>query len=328
MPRLLTTVPHEFAALTPKRLAWWRERADVVNRRDHSKLGYVLAVVRASRSYDSLLLDGSIGARELYSDLLIAAAARQPPRVVISDATWKRGGLLDRTVMGAGLRLLDSRRTIYCVLSSEEGESFPQTWGVDRDRVVFTPFCYTLTEEELAAPTSLDGGVFAGGDSMRDYATLLEAATGVRSSVTIASTALAASDAPANVDVKGVEHARFNQLLRAASVVVVPLLLTGRSAGQQTYLNAMAIGKLVVVTDAPGVRDYVEDRVTGLVVPPRDPRAMTQAIEWALDPANAAEADAMRARAKEAARERFSPDRYFERIADVALGRCGSGPAP
>jgi len=321
MARLLTTVPHEFAALTPSRLTWWRERADVVNRRDYSKLGYVLAVIRASSHYDAVLLDGSIGARELYSDLLIAGAIRhRARRIVISDATWKRGRPLDRAAMTAGLRAVDSPRTVYCVLSSEELETFPRMWPVDPARVVFTPFCYTFTDQELAAPTSTDGGVFAGGDSLRDYRPLLEAAAALPTHVTIASATLVARDAPPNVTVHSVGHAEFNRLLRSASVVVVPLRGAERSAGQQTYLNAMAIGKLVVVTDAPGVRDYVDDGVTGLVIPPRDPHALASALSWALDTRNVAKAAAIRACARETARTRFSPDGYFQRVADVALG--------
>jgi hypothetical protein len=320
MASLLTTVPHEFAALTPERLDWWRERATVVNRRDHSRAGYVGRVVRAAAEHDAILLDGSIGARELYSDLVIAGLIRRRARrIVISDATWKRGGTVDRALMGLGVRWIDSPHTIYCVLSSEELETFPRSWGVDPDRVRFTPFCFTLTEEELAMPTSEDGGVFAGGDSMRDYGPLLDVAEGLPERVTIASASLEERSRP-NTTVSRVSHEQFNSLLRAASVVVVPLLAAERSAGQQTYLNAMALGKLVVVTDAPGVRDHVEDGVTGLVVAGGDPRALADALRWALDPGNAADAQAIRVAARAAARERYSPDAYFRRIADVATG--------
>jgi glycosyltransferase involved in cell wall biosynthesis len=317
---LLTTVPHEFAALTPSRLRWWREHADVVNRRDYSKAGYVAAVVRAAGRYDAVLLDGSVGAGELYSDLLIAGAIRRrTKRIVISDATWKRGRFLDRAAMGAGLRFVDSPRTIYCVLSSAELVTFPRAWSVDPSRVVFTPFCYTLTDDELDAPTSDDDYVFAGGDSMRDYGPLLEAAPTLRARVTIASATLEGVSTPTNVTARPVPPAEFSRLLRSASVVVVPLRSAERSAGQQTYLNAMAFGKLVVVTDAPGVRDHVEDRVTGLVTAPGDARALAEALDWALDTRNGAAVGAIRARAREVARTQFSPDAYFERIARVAL---------
>jgi glycosyltransferase involved in cell wall biosynthesis len=79
----------------------------------------------------------------------------------------------------------------------------------------------------------------------------------------------------------------------------------------------MAVGKLVVVTDGPGVRDYVEDCVTGLVVPPADASALADALSWCLDSVHADEHRAMRARARETALRRFSPDAYFERLREV-----------
>ena len=72
----------------------------------------------------------------------------------------------------------------------------------------------------------------------------------------------------ANVKTGFLPPSEHDARVRAAAVVVVPLLAgTDRSAGQQTYLNAMGLGKPVVVTDAPGVRDYVIDGETGLIVP-------------------------------------------------------------
>ena len=80
----------------------------------------------------------------------------------------------------------------------------------------------------------------------------------------------------------------------------------------------MVLGKVVVATDAPGVRDYVDDGDTGVVVPPGDADALAAAVSWALDPANLADVERMRARARTAARDRFSPMCHFEALLDVA----------
>ena len=85
--------------------------------------------------------------------------------------------------------------------------------------------------------------------------------------MTIASRA-APARAPANVTIGELDPRRYEERFRSASIVVVALApRRDRSAGQQTYLNAMVLGKPVVVTDALGVREYVEDRRTGLIVP-------------------------------------------------------------
>ena len=93
---------------------------------------------RRARDYDALLLDGSVGTSQLYSDLIVAAAARGPA-VGISDASWKRGSWWgDRLAGGVAIRVVDSPHVVYCVLSSAELELFPRTWRVDPRRVVFT----------------------------------------------------------------------------------------------------------------------------------------------------------------------------------------------
>jgi len=51
------------------------------------------------------------------------------------------------------------------------------------------------------------------------------------------------------------------------------------------YLEAMAAGKPVVGTDVDGASEAVEDGVTGILVPPRDPMALSDAIlQVAADP--------------------------------------------
>lgn len=51
-----------------------------------------------------------------------------------------------------------------------------------------------------------------------------------------------------------------------------------RSAGHQTFLNAMTTGKAVIVTDPKRARDFIEYGVDGVLVPPGDPVALRAAI--------------------------------------------------
>jgi glycosyltransferase involved in cell wall biosynthesis len=228
--------------------------------------------------------------------------------------------LLERAASRIGLRAMEGPDVFYCVLSSAERELFPRTWRVDSRRVFFTPYHHTLRADELAQPAPDGYGVFAGGDSMRDYGPLIEAAQGVPADVTLATrdpSILRYPQLPPNVRAGPVPPGRFLEAMRAARVVVVPLIDGERSAGQQTYLNAMAMGKIVVATDTPGVRDYVTHGTTGLVVPPGDAVAMADALRWALEPANEAEAREMRARARDVVRDEFTPDRYVARVLGV-----------
>ena len=314
---------------TVSTLDWWRRprwtsRVEIV-RRDGSIVAALRRLLGAAVAADAVVLDGATGGAVRAVDLGAAAAlARQRtgPAVVVADATWSVGeGALDRLICRLGIAAIDGPRVSYCVLTSAEREIFPRTWGVAPERVHFTPFYYTAGDEDLEAPTSEHGGVFAGGDSLRDYRPLLVAARHLRVPMTLA-TRCVAPDAkaalPACVRIGFVPHAEYMRRMREAAVVVVPLAPRwDRGAGQQTYLNAMALGKLVIVPDVMGVRDYVDDGRTGLVVPARDGAALEGAIRWALDRAHRGTVRAIGARAREDVRERFSPERYVDAVLDV-----------
>ena len=317
---ILTTVPADIPALGEELAARPMAGLEILDRRAMSTRELIGRVLGADGKVDVLLLNGSGRIDQLAAALLWRRRSRTA--VVISDSTWKAGSSgPDRLANRLGLRAIDSPRVFYCVLSSAERDAFPRTWGVDPRRVHYTPFCYTHTRGDLAESAASDGSVFAGGDSMRDYAPLVEAAASIPARVILATTTASrpAGGYPANVEAGPIPHDTFVRLLRQAAVVVVPLSAgTERSAGQQTYLNAMVLGKVVVATDAPGVRDYVDDGDTGVVVPPGDADALAAAVSWALDPANLADVERMRARARTAARDRFSPMCHFEALLDVA----------
>ena len=62
--------------------------------------------------------------------------------------------------------------------------------------------------------------------------------------------------------------------LAACSVFVLP---SYREGTPKSTLEALATGRPVVTTDAPGCRETVEDGMNGLLVPPRDARALADA---------------------------------------------------
>ncbi len=64
--------------------------------------------------------------------------------------------------------------------------------------------------------------------------------------------------------------------IAAASVYVLP---SYREGTPRTVLEAMAMGRPVVTTDAPGCRETVRDGVNGYLVPVRDAGALARAME-------------------------------------------------
>jgi len=77
-----------------------------------------------------------------------------------------------------------------------------------------------------------------------------------------------------------VDRAELVRLNRLALFVV----LASRSEGLPlTIIEAFATGRTAVATDVGGMKEVIEDGVTGLLVPPVDPRALAQKICWLLE---------------------------------------------
>jgi hypothetical protein len=316
----------------------------VVDRRQLGVLRTLSILVRSVEPGDAVLLNGALGMADRYVDQLIGLALRYlRPRValVLADATWaprsipgeSRHPLLARLAESWGkllVRLLDGPRTHFCFLARSECADVVAEAGLDPARVHFTPFCTTISAgkqlerlQELALQP-LDY-VFSGGNASRDYPLLVKAVTGLDVRVRIATTRPLGAVPPPNVEAAPVSPREFLDLLARSRAVVLPLsTATRRSGGQQTYLNAMLLRKPVVVTDAPGVRDYLTDGVDALVVP-AEQAAIRAALEWLFDPANAEAVRAMAERSWQLARGMDEPS-YNRLLIELARG-AARGPS-
>jgi len=104
--------------------------------------------------------------------------------------------------------------------------------------------------------------------------------------------------------------------LRATSLLVLPSFM---ESCPYSLIEAMALGKPIVASSVPGVREMVSDGVSALLVPPGEPGSLSSAINRLLED----EVMALRlgATAADVARERFTSSRmcsetlqYFERV--------------
>ena len=113
-------------------------------------------------------------------------------------------------------------------------------------------------------------------------------------------------------DVPRLAHHEVAQLFLDADVVALPYV----EASQSGVLNvAAAFGKPVVVTDVGELRATVEPNGLGLVVPPRDPQALAEALErLAAEPRLAA---ALGARARAWAEGPNAPEAVGREAADL-----------
>lgn len=213
-------------------------------------------------------------------------------------------------------------RTHFCFLAREECDLAIQEAAISESHVHFTPFFTTISPDQFdvdalkAMAAQPEGYVFSGGNASRDYPLLRAAATGTGIALRIA-TSIDIGPWPRNVEVRSVSHTEFIEWMARSRAVVLPLATdTMRSGGQQTYLNAMLLGKPVVVTDAPGVRDYLTHGENAYIVAPTAAE-LREAMLYVLDPRNAAAITRMATQGRELA-ERHTPTAYFSTLTAIA----------
>jgi len=84
---------------------------------------------------------------------------------------------------------------------------------------------------------------------------------------------------PAHVDARRYDYNALRELYAQSSFVVVPLYENDFQAGVTTILEAMAVGKAVIVTRTTGQTDVIIEGETGLYVAPGDVSGWQKAIE-------------------------------------------------
>jgi glycosyltransferase involved in cell wall biosynthesis len=208
--------------------------------------------------------------------LLRKIPPRKRPKLVAVGPIFKGAVLRALPVLRPLLAQADK---IIC-FSQAELDTQARLLKLPPEKFLFWPTPY-IQDQEAPAPT--DGGfVLALGQSNRDYATLLRAIQGTDIPLTLVAgeeSALGGVAPGPNVTLKyNTAHHETMALISSASFHVVPLHDAGFSSGQTVLLRAMFSKKACIVSDTSGVRDYVKDNQTALLVPPGDVGALRDAI--------------------------------------------------
>jgi glycosyltransferase involved in cell wall biosynthesis len=220
--------------------------------------------------------------------------------------------------------------------------------GIPAERLAFLPY---QVDTEFWAPTRTaeERLVVSAGLEYRDYPTLLRATRGLDAQVVIGAASnwsrhgFAADVLSPNARVGSFDYAALRDLYARAAIVVVPLLDVDNQAGVTTILEAMAMGKAVIVTQSRGQTDVVEDRrapergvprprpvslarvlaaerrldlaPNGFYVPPADEDALRRAITYLLD--HPEERARLGRAGRDLATKLFTVDDFAARIAEL-----------
>ena len=218
-------------------------------------------------------------------------------------------------------QVLKTHRWISRIIvhSRTQLESAVSELGIPRRQLEFIPYS---ADTRFWKPLDLpeESLIVSAGREHRDYALLERSCSGTGLQLLIAAGSLHSPDAvctlpsaTGNAMVLRADHTSLREWYARAAVVVVPLLPNDFQAGVTTLLEAMAMGKPVIVSATEGQRDIVVNGETGILVPPSDEVALRQAIAGLLG--DARERTRLGRNARRAVEEQFSLDGYVDAIA-------------
>lgn len=299
--------------------------------------------------YGSIFTDGEhIG---LPLAALLARTRNRPRHVMLGHLLSTRGKrLFARALRPAGgidLVLLHAtaQQAAAASLGLRSGQTRLIPYGVDT--------CFWSPR----ATTSAERLICSAGLEYRDYDTLAAAVAGLPLRVVLAAGSRwsrhggpgGARRLPDNLEITKLDYGALRDLYAAARFVVVPLREVENQAGVTTILEAMAMGKAVIVSATRGQRDVVRGRLwtaagpsatllgdpsvfgagdagvseNGIYVPPGDLLALRAAIRHLLDQPD--EAARLGAAGRALVARCFSLDRY---VAEIAAAVQGLPPPP
>ncbi len=275
-------------------------------------LKWAWRLFEASRHYDVVVTVSDRMSR-IFATLQFFFRRRKVPHLYIKWICSPHGGRLKRWLYRTELRwaVLGASRAI--VQGKQEIAAHADELGVPVSKFVFLPYHSTLYDFRYLVEEG--NYIFAGGDGNRDYPTLIEAVRGLPYRVVISALSrehFRGIQIPPNVEIVTLSQADYYQKMAGAALVVVPMLpRLAHPGGQQTWINAMVMGKPVIVAEDRSACDYITHESTGWLAEPGNPSALRKAICLLME--NRTLARSVGEKAKEAAIE-FSPERFFDGV--------------
>lgn len=223
--------------------------------------------------YDAVFTNGENLAIPLA--LLWKGKSRRPAHVTIGH----RPSTGKKRMFFRNLRVQNQIDTLFVYASTQEAFAGSEL-GIAPEKIRHIEF---HADERFFRPqpqvAEVPGLICAAGLEWRDYPTLI----GAMESLPDRKLEIAASSPwskhrneteqqtlPPNVSARRYDYNALRELYARAEIVAVPLYENDFQAGITTLLEAMAMGKPVIVTQTTGQVDVVTDGVNGLTVAPGD----------------------------------------------------------
>lgn len=167
---------------------------------------------------------------------------------------------------------------VFCEV---ERHNYSLWYGIDENKFVWIPYCSELDSDDYDVQEN--NYIFTGGLQQRDYETFYHAVKDISIEVKVVAP-------PDKIDKRFIANnmtlishltaKKYYSIMAQSKLVVLSLEPNlRRCPGVITYVSAMKLGKAVVVNEIEGSKSYIINGETGVLVKPRDPEAMKNAIE-------------------------------------------------
>lgn len=255
-----------------------------------------------------------------FLQLLASPFVRRRTHVLFDLLLERRRGGLSGLFDRAKAKIFCHSIDAAVVWGRADVELYAREHGLPKKKLHFHPFHITLEDYEFEIRD--DGFIFAGGNHGRDYSTVIEALGQVDFPVFIATQAEGVAQMAKpypHIQVRGVSHQEFRQKMAASTLVVEahPREFF-RTAGHQTFLNAMWMGKPFVMADLKSAEGYFEDGRHWFVVDHGDVEALRHRVRRLME--DTALATQMSEEARTAVRQpRYRTLNCMQEIYNLAL---------
>jgi glycosyltransferase involved in cell wall biosynthesis len=273
---------------------------------------HVASALKRAKDLDVILADGEHVGIPL--SLSLKALRIDTPQLIIGHNLLRPAK--QRVLQCVGARPVDR----FLTHSTNQVQSIISTTQLAEDQLAVVPYGVDTSFWSGSDDDERQGAVVSAGREHRDYRTLVSALP-VGATLTIADHSIFTPQAtrrdpavwPPTVRRVALDALRLRDLYVQAQVVVVPVIDSSMPAGITTLLEAMSMGKAVIVTETSELRGVVRHGETGLVVKPGDVVGMRAAIKCLL--ASPSTRRTLGCQARKEAVERYDVNVYADTLA-------------
>jgi glycosyltransferase involved in cell wall biosynthesis len=231
---------------------------------------------------------------------------------------------------GMMLKLVQKHMDRIIVWSQSHRDLLIEFFGISPAKIVLMPY---LVDQHFWHPIEMPtDGICSVGNSKRDYGTLIEAMRGLPITCRIVTQVKPTQQSdvdwgltsngltklqelPDNVIFMPAGPVELRATYASARFAVIPLFPSFADNGITSILEMMAMGKAIICSRISGQIEVLEDGVNALFVPPGDPQALREAIQYLWDHPDIAAS--MGAEGRRRAEEIFALDHFVANVGQV-----------